>query len=155
MEVGLILAHRYPDEGQPPQNYEVRVNADGEQYISYWNSAVLGQQPSVQTLRSWWLDAEKWGRRLELAKSVDRQYDLALAPDGIFTKLERDEVLEKKAANKAIPGSASLLAQETNLSSQIDTLRANWKNKKQAINSVTQGANETLEDTVARLRSIN
>lgn len=155
MEIGLILAHRYPTEPVPPVNYEVRADADGNQFVSYWNAAVLGPQPTNEQLRSWWLEAEKWNRRKLLAEAYDVRYDAMLAPDGAFSRVERDETLEKKAANRAVIGSANLIGVEATISTKVDSLRGEYKTKKQSINNVTQQTGETVEQAVARVRAVS
>lgn len=154
MEIGLILAHRYPAEPMPPVNYEVRADVEGNLFISYWDAAVLGPQPTDTQLRSWWIEAEKWNIRKQLAAIADAEYDAMLAPDGAFSRVERDETLEKKAANKAVLGSANLVGVETTISSKVDTLRSKYKTKKQEVNVVTQQTGETVEQAVARVRAV-
>lgn len=148
MEIGLILAHRYPNEPVPPVNYEV---LNGQ--ITRWNAAVLGPQPTNEQLRSWWLDAEKWNQRKQIALAADRDYEALLAPDTVMSKVERDETLEKKAAIRA-GAAVTLIGMEPTLSTNIDTLRTKYRTKKQDVNNITQGANETVEAAVARVRAV-
>lgn len=150
MEIGLILAHRYPSEPEPPVNYEV---LNGQ--ITRWNTAVLGPQPTNEQLRGWWLEAEKWNRRKHIALSADLEYEKLLAPDTVMSRVERDETLEKKAANKAVAGVANLIGTEQTLSTNIDSLRAKYKAKKQDVNNVTQGTGETVEQAVTRVRNVS
>ncbi len=153
MNIGLILAHRYQG-ADPNGDYIVRTDEQGNQYIDYWNTEKLGAQPSNDTLRSWWLDAEKWGKRGQFAIAADRDYMGVLFPDGRITRLEKDEVIEKRAIRGA--GGPNLLTNlESQISTDIDALRQKRRDKVKAVNDVVQGADETLEQAVERVRAIS
>lgn len=149
MEVGLILAHRYPSEPEPPVNYEVLNNE-----ISRWSEAVLGPKPTTDQLRSWWLGAEKWAKKRQLRDAADKEYRSILAPEGIYTEVEKDEILEKKAAIRA-GVSVPLNVAQQRASDTIDLLRQKRIDRFREANQLEQGANETLEQAVERVRQIS
>lgn len=151
LEIGLILEQRYPqaDEG----DYEVSER-NGVRRISFWNEAKLGPKPTLSQLRSWWLGAEKWNRRRQFRTLVDADYEEMLAPDGVYTRVEKDEILEKKAANRA-GARLPLSPAQQKASDSIDALRLKRVQKFTEINSVQQGEGESVEDAVTRVRAVS
>lgn len=151
LPIGMIVEHRYPN-ADGVTDYEIRDDGDGP-YIAYWNEAKLGQKPTEADLRSWWLGAEKWGKKRQLRDADDTEYDRLLSPEGLMTKMERDEVIEKKAAERAgVP--QKFVAAEPEMSQKIDALRQKRVDRFKAVNDVSQQSGETLEQTVERVRAI-
>jgi len=152
MQIGLILSHRYP-KAVSLEDYEVREDTEGDQWIASWDEAKLGTQPTTEQLRSWWLDAEKWSQRARFRLACDAEYEAVLAPEGNLTLLQRDEILEKRAIRGA-GGIVNLRAGEQAASDRIDALRAKRAERFAAVGAVTQGASETVEDAVTRVRAV-
>ena len=153
MNTGLIIGYRYPN-ADPLDDYSISQEPGQEPVITYWNEAKLGAQPTTDQLRSWWLDAEKWGKKRNLRNSADAEYDQLLSPEGLMTRMERDEVIEKKAVER-MGGSPGFVGPELTMSTKINDLRLKRRQRFAAVNNVVQGATETLEQVVERVRGIS
>lgn len=68
MQPGTTLDYMYPNESDPPMNYEV---VSGK--ITYWDAEVLGPQPTEQQLQDAWLPALKAQKEAELIRAADAE----------------------------------------------------------------------------------
>lgn len=151
MNYGLIIAHRFP--GADPSQYSVVQEPDQQPELVYWDESALGPRPTEEQFRGWWLDAEKWEKRGRLRAAADAEYQKILFPEGAFTHLEKDEILEKKAAKRS-GAAVNFGAGQQAASDTIDSLRAKRVDRFNALAAIAQQSGETLEQAVARVREI-
>ena len=154
MEIGLILAHRYP-QADPTADYEVMLDTNtNEPVIRTWNAAKLGPQPTAAQLESWWLPAEKANKKQQIGSLADTDYKKIFSVDEEFRELDCDDIMQKKLKRdignvaEILPASASTAA------SDVDALKQKRNRAYQQVNDVAQGSGETVAQAVTRVRAV-
>jgi hypothetical protein len=151
MNYGLIISHKYPNADAA--DYTVVQEPGQQPQLTYWNEAALGPKPTDDQFRGWWIDAEKWERRKRVKIAASTEYRSLFLVDGEYDEIEHDDLREKKTLSK-VPTAVALTTAQQATSTRMDEIKAKRLDLWKQVNAVTQQANETVEDAVARVRAV-